>query len=63
MAGIERKGQQLGSVRVLTVEEGTDLSKLRKDELVELATAQGVDTQGLTKADIVAALEPSEGDT
>jgi hypothetical protein len=47
MPGIERKG-----------EEGTDLSKLRKDELIELATAQGVDTDGLTKADIVAALQP-----
>jgi hypothetical protein len=58
MPGIERKGQQLGSIRVPVVEEGTDLSKLRKDELIELATAQGVDTDGLTKADIVAALQP-----
>ena len=42
-------------------EQETDLSKLRKAELVEVATEQGVDTDGLTKAEILEALQP-EGD-
>jgi hypothetical protein len=65
MAQIERKGQQLGSVRAEPVEqtdEDVDLTKLRKDELVELAGGQGVDTDGLTKAEIIEALQ-SEGES
>lgn len=62
MAGIERKGQQLGSIRVPTVEEVTDLGSLLKPELVELATAAGIDTTGMTKAEIVEALQPSEAE-
>lgn len=61
-----RNGQTLGSV--LHEPEGAgdveepqsgadDLSKLRKDELVELAEAAGVDSAGKTKARLVEALE------
>ena len=38
-----------------------DLSKLYKAELVERAEAAGIDTEGMSKADLVAALEESEG--
>lgn len=61
MAGIERKGQQLGSIRVATVEPGTDLSTLLKADLVDLATASGIDPAGLNKAELVKALQAQEG--
>ena len=60
MAGIERKGQQLGSIRVEVIDEDVPLSKLGKDDLVKRAEAAGVDSSG-TKADIIAALEKGDG--
>jgi hypothetical protein len=63
MVGIERKGQQLGSIRVASVEEGTDLSKLRKPELVKLAEDAGIDTEGKKVADLVADLEALQPET
>jgi hypothetical protein len=38
------------------VEADDDLSKLLKAELVELAEAEGIDTDGLTKAELLDAL-------
>ena len=43
---------------VTSRKEEPDLSKLRKAELVEVAAEQGVDTDGLTKAEILEALQP-----
>lgn len=64
MAGIERKGQQLGSIRVdaSPAAEDEDLSKLLKADLVERAEQAGIETEGLTKADLVEALQASEGE-
>lgn len=45
-------------VRSSRQEESPDLFKLRKAELVEVATAKGVDPDGLTKAEIIEALQP-----
>ena len=59
MAGIERKGQQLGSIRVAEpVGDDEDLSKLLKADLVERASGLGIDTEGLSKAEIIEALQP-----
>lgn len=59
MAGIERKGQQLGSIRVeeVVVPDDGDLSTLLKADLVQLATEAGIDATGMTKAEIVEALQ------
>jgi hypothetical protein len=38
-----------------------DLSKLYKSELVDRAEAAGIDTAGMSKAEIVEALEAQEG--
>lgn len=38
-------------------EEDEELSKLLKADLVERAEAEGIDTDGLTKAELVEALE------
>jgi len=43
------------------VEGEEDLSKLYKSELVDRAEAAGIDTTGMSKAEIVEALEESEG--
>ena len=62
MAGIERKGQQLGSIRVeeVAVADGGDLSSLLKPELVALAEQAGIDTAGMTKAEIVETLQKGD---
>lgn len=66
MAGIERRGQQLGSVRVdeeTAAPVDADLSSLLKPELVALAEQAGIDPTGMTKAEIIDALaKGSDGD-
>ena len=57
MAGIERNGQQLGSIRVDVIPENADLSSLLKADLVQLADSAGIDSTGLTKAEIIDALQ------
>lgn len=43
-------------VEVAAVEEAVDLSKKTKSELIDMATEAGIDTEGLTKAQLVEAL-------
>lgn len=40
-----------------TQEVAADLDSLKKDELVDLAESKGIDTKGMTKAEIVEALK------
>jgi hypothetical protein len=49
-----------GSPTVDDEADDEDLSSLLKAELVERAEAAGIDTEGKTKAELVAALEGSE---
>jgi hypothetical protein len=43
-------------------DDAEDLSKLYKSELVERAEAAGIDTTGMSKAEVIDALEASESE-
>lgn len=46
-----------GSAAPPAPDDADDLGRLKKAELVELAEARGIDTDGLKKAELVEALE------
>lgn len=63
-------GAVVGSINVAALEQaeadaeaegGEDLHSLLKPELVERAEGVGIDTSGLTKAELVEALESQRG--
>jgi hypothetical protein len=50
-------GAVVGSIDRAALGEDEDLSKLKKDELVEKAEAAGLDPEGKTKAELIEELE------
>ena len=48
---------ELVKAKIASLAEPSDLSDLKKDELVALADEKGIDTGGMTKAEVREALE------